>query len=340
MNADKISKWKLDIVHSITLHNDWFMESAPDAFAEARDRTIVQVEAAFAATDDLTTITASAITRNPTALSVLRKMTAPPITRDKMMSMARVPKSLLVGMEKYGEIPTSLAEDFVSDGLDRLADIIEQMLDYQIFPWVEAGHKATDEQRALAIERIADRMCFTKAESIVGRAQKNSQLTALQEWLEARGYGHVRLASAHDIGSARPGTFSLRTDKSDLQKAGNTHLRKHALHIPVDMIIQSPSRLGAHKQKDAAAAEGRPVLVDVKAASQLPAPATHGTNQRQQRKDETTKFVQLKKIYGDDLLYVLVLRGYYDAGYLNFLAEAGVDWAWEHRLDDLKMLGL
>lgn len=35
------------------------------------------------------------------------------------------------------------------------------------------------------------------------------------------------------------------------------------------------------------------------------------------------------------LLLVLFLWGYFDAWYLGYEASEGVDWVWEHRVDDL-----
>jgi len=32
--------------------------------------------------------------------------------------------------------------------------------------------------------------------------------------------------------------------------------------------------------------------------------------------------------------------GYFDSGYLGYEAAEGIDWVWEHRIDDLARLGL
>jgi hypothetical protein len=36
----------------------------------------------------------------------------------------------------------------------------------------------------------------------------------------------------------------------------------------------------------------------------------------------------------------LFLCGYFDAGYLSYEANHGIDWVWEHRVSDLDQLGL
>ena len=49
---------------------------------------------------------------------------------------------------------------------------------------------------------------------------------------------------------------------------------------------------------------------------------------------------QLKATYGDNVVFVLFLCGYFDAGYLGYSAADGIDWIWEHRPEDLDQLGL
>jgi len=38
--------------------------------------------------------------------------------------------------------------------------------------------------------------------------------------------------------------------------------------------------------------------------------------------------------------YILFLNGYFDSGYLGYEAAAGIDWIWEHRMEDLLCLDL
>jgi hypothetical protein len=63
-------------------------------------------------------------------------------------------------------------------------------------------------------------------------------------------------------------------------------------------------------------------------------------NTNKRRKEEATKVTQLRATYGDKVKFVLFLCGYFDSGYLGYEAAEGIDWVWEHRIDDLKQLGL
>jgi len=58
------------------------------------------------------------------------------------------------------------------------------------------------------------------------------------------------------------------------------------------------------------------------------------------RKEEATKVGQLRATYGAKIRYVLFLGGYFDSGYLGYEAAEGIDWVWEHRIDELAEFGL
>jgi len=49
---------------------------------------------------------------------------------------------------------------------------------------------------------------------------------------------------------------------------------------------------------------------------------------------------QLQATYGKKVEFILFLNGYFDGGYLGYEAAEGIDWIWEHRIGDLKKLGL
>ena len=53
------------------------------------------------------------------------------------------------------------------------------------------------------------------------------------------------------------------------------------------------------------------------------------------RKEEATKMIQLRRTYGQNVRFILFLCGYFDSGYLGYEAAEGIDWVWEHRINDL-----
>jgi hypothetical protein len=97
----------------------------------------------------------------------------------------------------------------------------------------------------------------------------------------------------------------------------------HKVNIPIDVVVQ-PKRLTA---------DHLPVLIEAKSAGDF-------TNVDKRRKEEATKVRQIRATYGDDVRFLLFLCGYFDSGYLGYEAAEGIDWIWEHRIEDLDKLGL
>ena len=62
--------------------------------------------------------------------------------------------------------------------------------------------------------------------------------------------------------------------------------------------------------------------------------------QIKRRKEEAQKTRQLRAEYGHEIQFILFLCGYFDTPYLGYEAAEGIDWVWEHRIDDLSGFGL
>jgi hypothetical protein len=75
------------------------------------------------------------------------------------------------------------------------------------------------------------------------------------------------------------------------------------------------------------------LLVEAKSAGDF-------TNVNKRRKEEAKKMEQLRRTFGGEVEYVLFLCGYFDSGYLGYEAAEGIDWVWEHRMDDLAEFGV
>ena len=97
----------------------------------------------------------------------------------------------------------------------------------------------------------------------------------------------------------------------------------HRVNVSVDAMIQP------HVPR----ANRLPVMVEAKSAGDF-------TNTNKRRKEEAKKISQLKATFGEDVCYVVFLCGYFDAGYLGYEAQDGIDWVWEHRIKDFEQLGI
>ena len=78
---------------------------------------------------------------------------------------------------------------------------------------------------------------------------------------------------------------------------------------------------------------GLPILIEAKSAGDF-------ANVNKRRKEEGMKAHQLRTTYGPDIAFILLLCGYFDGGYLGYEAAEGIDWVWEHRLEDMDQVGL
>ena len=318
INADKPQLWKTDTRASVDQFNNWFTEFAPKAFRDSRKQTIEDVERGLRLTEDLTSVTPKVIQANPAILPMLRMSTCPPLARDRLIGLANSSRNFVGQMEK-GTIPPKLAPEVVLNHLDGISTVLTKMLDVDIFPWLEEKRRPTEEERYRSSTVVADRLCGAVAEPIVRNAQEKRQLNIIEQHLVVRGYKHKPHPATVPITEMEPGTFSFRTNvvvrpaKSDAK----------TVKIPIDAVIQ-PKYIKL---------PNLPLLIEAKSAGDF-------TNVNKRRKEEATKINQLKTTYGESVVFVLFLCGYFDAAYLGYEAAEGIDWIWEHRTSDLDQLGI
>jgi len=314
INSNKPHLWKADIAASVDQFNQWFMRFAPEAFRSTRVETTEHVKAALLATNDLRTLNAATLKANPGALPTLRMCTAPPLAVDRLIGLADASKNLVARMEK-GKLPTKMQAAELDAEVTKLCHILSRLLDRDIFPWLESRKVPTDHERDRASTIVADRLCSAVANPIVRNAQEQRQLALIGDYLDKRGYRKQAHPPGRPLTEMEPGTYTFR-----MNLAVGKALK---VNVPVDVVIQ-PKRL----RKDRL-----PVLIEAKSAGDF-------TNTNKRRKEEATKIHQLQATYGASVAFVLFLCGYFGSDYLGYEAAEGIDWVWEHRIDDLAKLGL
>src|SRR5258708_7817896 len=146
INADKPQLWKADTRASVDQFNQWFMKFAPKAYRETRKKTIASVETGLVETKDLTVITPETIKSHPGILPTLRMSTCPPLARDRLIGLADASKNLVKTLEE-GKLPPLINPSLLEEHLKRIVMIISQMLDVDIFPWLERKRRPTEEER-------------------------------------------------------------------------------------------------------------------------------------------------------------------------------------------------
>ncbi len=320
VNSNKPERWKSDISRSVDFYNEWFINYAPKTYRDVRIKATEQVETSLKLTDNLMNITPNMLKSTPSVLKILRMATAPPLARDRLINLSKTKKSLVERMEIDNQISPRMSSALVDEQLQRICEMFSQLADIDIFPWLinMVPPDQVDVHRAATI--VADRLCGSEVDPMIRNEQENRQLTCIKKWLEIRGYDHIETRDHAKFDKMEPGTFTFRLNVPGKIKGENGESN---VNIPVDVVIMPLES----KKGDL------PLLIEAKSAGDF-------TNVNKRRKEEATKLTQLKNAYGDGLKYILLLGGYFDAGYLGYEAAEGIDWIWEHRIEDLIELGV
>lgn len=314
INADKPHLWKADIAASVDQFNQWFMHFAPEAFRSTRLKTTEHVKSALLATGDLRNLNPDRLRANPGALPTLRMCTAPPLAVDRLIGLSSANKSLIGKMEN-GKLASRMKEELLLEHLTSVCRVLNKLLDREIFPWLDAGKPPTEHERDRASTIVADRLCSAVANPIVRNAQEQRQLAMIGDFLNKRGYRRHPHPAGQPLKEMEPATYAFRMNLP----VGKTL----KVNIPIDVVIQPKE-----PRKDRL-----PILIEAKSAGDF-------TNTNKRRKEEATKIHQLQATYGATVPFVLFLCGYFGSDYLGYEAAEGIDWVWEHRIDDLLKLGL
>jgi len=318
INADKPHLWKTDTRASVDQFNQWFMLFAPKAYRDTRKLTIENLEEGLKLTKDLTRIDPATIKLNPGILPMLRMTTCPPLARDRLIGLADSSKNFVGNLER-GRVPPQLPENLVEAHLEKIVSVVSKMLDIDIFPWLAEQRRPTEEERYRSSTIVADRLCGAVAEPIVRNAQEKRQLALLEQRLVGKGYKLKAHPPAALLTEMEPGTFSFRLNVF----VKSSKADGKAVRIPIDAVIQPKMAQLPHL----------PLLIEAKSAGDF-------TNINKRRKEEATKINQLKATYGEQVIFVLLLCGYFDGAYLGYEAAEGIDWIWEHRIEDIDQLGI
>jgi len=193
------------------------------------------------------------------------------------------------------------------------------MADPDIFSWLERKVQPTAEEIHRAATIVADRLCGATANPIIRNAQEARQLRLVGEWLDARGYKRIPSGSGIKFDDMPLGTYAFHANIP----ARFEQRSERTVNISVDVAVM----------RTIAGGGDLPLLIEAKSAGDF-------TNVNKRRKEEAMKISLLRRTYGQKVDYLLFLCGYFDSGYLGYEAAEGIDWVWEHRIDDLAEFGL
>ena len=315
INKNNTSSWKSDINQSVLFYNEWFLNFAPTTYINARKEAFDKIETIFGKTNFFNLISTDLLKNVPESISILRMATTPPLARERLAGLANVPNSFIKSLEE-GRLPR-MNDTEREKCLNRIIDIINRLLDIDIMPWLESKSFPHEMDRLLAKNVIGDRLCGSMSDPIIRNEQERRQLECISFFLQNRGYKFVESKHITDFRNMEHGTFTYHLNVPvEIGQA-------HPVNMPIDVVVM--------RQK--AKANELPILIECKSAGDF-------TNTNKRRKEEATKVEQLKNTYGNTVEFVLFLCGYFDSGYLGYEAAEGIDWIWEHRIEDLLKTGI
>lgn len=318
VNADKPERWKSDVAQSIDYYNEWFKRFAPEAYKQERDAAIEAVRRTFELTSALTRIDMHTVRQTPDMVSILRMATAPPLARDRVAGLADIPKTFIDAVEIDKRLPARMSDEQIALYLHRIIGLTVKLIDDGICVWRKSNiaPSSIDIERAITV--IADRLCGARADPVIRNEQERRQLRLIGEWLVKRGYREIPSGVGATLVTMQPGTFTFR-----LNVPVTIGVNDQKVNIPIDAVINPLHPIPGDL----------PILIEAKSAGDF-------TNTNKRRKEEATKMAQLRAMYGEGVRFILFLCGYFNTGYLTYEAAEGIDWVWEHRLDDLALLGM
>lgn len=302
LNKDKDrNDWLPDIERSVNEYNAWYRKNAPAMYAVARSSAKKAVVSAFKVTEGFRNLSLETLTEHPTIISVCRQAAAPPMARDRLVTLADVSKNLVSRMEA-GAFPKNL--DDVEDQTQLLATTLTGTIDFELMPWIRESRAPRSSEKSAALAVLSDRVARAQADPEIRNSQERRQKSLLASFLEDRGFG---LSTAPNW-EMSPKSYVMGRNVPVKKETGNE------VNLPVDCVV-SP-KLGK-----------RLLCIELKSAGDF-------TNVNKRRKEEATKHDDLVRTYGTKVMMLLQLFGYFDVGYLSYEAGAGIDWAWDHRLED------
>jgi len=140
---------------------------------------------------------------------------------------------------------------------------------------------------------------------------EKKQLAALKRLLLRHGYKRININDAGNLDAMPPGTFTIPRGLS----------KQVPVKASIDCLVKP-----IHTSK-----RDKPFVLELKASGNA------STTTRLRRK-EYQKFTHLRDRYGENIGFILLFCGYFDPGYLGYVAAEGIDWVWAHRLGDLSAL--
>ena len=308
LNANQPEKWDADREISLSMIIRWLAEEASTG-----ERRIALQELVSSSLDLLASSTdlSVTITGHPEILRILRALTRRDIGTSQIATFTGVST---VSYESMEAGRTSIAHM-----ANRIVDLILTELDEGLAQWVLDSRAPTEEERKVALIVATDRILRRSTSTELRYKHEPRQLERLKEFLLPLGYVEVQGSTIRNPRSdMSPGTFAFRVSIEGTTE--DEVILKQSVDVLVMPFSSIPGKL--------------PIFIEAKSM-------TDTVNPNKRQKEEAQKASSVRRRWegeNEKLNFILVIAGTVPRRYLQVEAGSGLDWVWEHRVEDLQLL--
>jgi hypothetical protein len=308
MNAKNPERWEQDRVVAKREIIAWLAEAADSSdlrvAIEAKTRAILERIVGQRRLKEV-------ILDDAGSLTVLRSLTRRDIGTSQMATFLETTTNKLESVEAGRKSATEIA-----DGAE---EILLNELDQSISGWILEGTTPSVEAFNRTLWIASDRILRRSTSTELRYKHEPRQLEKLELFLKSEGYTSVEGASIREPRNGMAaGTYAFRVSIEGRTSDGL------ALMQTVDALIKPFSK----------SANLLPIFLEAKSM-------TDEVNPNKRQKEEAQKVESARRRWqteSERLNFVLLLGGTVPKRYLQVEAGSDLDWIWEHRVEDLKLL--
>ncbi len=309
MNSGTPSNWEADRVQAREEIISWLQKDSESSQLrielEKKSREIINLLSS-------TLNIGETLTREPSSLKVLRALTKRDVGISQFATFTGFGGEVIKKIEN-GKLGSP---DFIYQA----SQLIEIELDRALVPWLSEARQPSEEEVARSVLISADRILRRITSTELRYQHEPRQLEKLENFLKDEGFVEQKFSTLvnplHDV---RAGSYAFRMNVNGMTSEGLI------LKQNVDVLIK-PLGVGL---------ESLPIFMEAKSM-------TDEVNPNKRQKEEAQKLNNLKRMWeassGQKVIYVLLIGGTVPRRYLQVEAGSGIDWVWEHRVSDLRLL--
>jgi hypothetical protein len=245
------------------------------------------------------------------ALTILRSLTRRDIGTSQMATFLETTTNFLESVEAGRKSAETIA--------DAAEEILTKELDQSISRWVLEGTTPDTDSFNRSLWIAADRILRRSTSTDLRYKHEPRQLDKLEAFLISEGYRAIESSTIRDPRvSMQPGTYAFRVGIEGLTSEGLPLMQT------VDALIKPISE----------SVNLLPIFLEAKSM-------TDEVNPNKRQKEEAQKVESARRRWqtpDEKLNFILLLGGTVPKRYLQVEAGSDLDWIWEHRVEDLKLI--